>query len=145
MPFVASKQASPQTFEANGVQTRVRGFTDVYRQTFDYGRYFELNGDYIKIIRRGVYLARWQVSTIEANNLFSQIYVGTGNGTGAYELYNGLFKAAVPTGYQSVGGTNVLVVDTPNSCVWVNIENRALRTVTLAHQTYIQLAKLGDL
>ena len=145
MPFVASKQASSQTFEANGAQTRVRGFTNVYRQTFDYGRYFELNGDHIKIVRRGIYLARWQVLTIEANNIFGLICVGTGNGTGAYEMYHGLFKAASPTGYQSIGGTNVLIVDTPNSCVWINIENRALRTATLADQTYIQLAKLGDL
>ena len=80
-----------------------------------------------------------------ADNIFGLICVGTGNGTGAYEIYHGLFKAASPTGYQSIGGTNILIVDTPNSCVWINIENRALRTATLADQTYIQLAKLGDL
>ena len=127
------------------MQTRVRGLTDVYRSTSDYNECFALNGDHVKIAKRGIYLARWQVLTIEANNIFGLICVGTGNGTGAYEIYHGLFKAASPTGYQSIGGTNILIVDTPNSCVWVNIENRALRTATLADQTYIQLAKLGDL
>ena len=145
IPSVTSRQKSPQTFEANGVQTRVRGFTDAYRSTPNYNEYFVLNGDHVKFTKRGIYLARWQVLTIEANNIFGLICVGTGNGTGAYEIYHGLFKAASPTGYQSIGGTNILIVDTPNSCVWVNIENRALRTATLADQTYIQLAKLGDL